>query len=193
MQTNFCMLGILISTLTLIIAINQTVNAQSDNFKTYTNNDLGFTVQHPSKWKVDNYTPKSSYFTIREWDTEIAGIELTMRSSFGVGVDKPEPYLDTDTMTLQNRSLAQYVQMQKDVMPKNSETLIRENHVTVGGNDGVKLEYTSNENNKERYGFYILTVVNGKLYTLSYSEEPLKVPETLPLANKMVESFKVIK
>jgi hypothetical protein len=141
----------------------------------------------------DNYTPKSSYFTIRGWDTEIAGIELTMSSSFGVGVDEPEPYLDTDTMTLQNRSLAQYVQMQKDVMPKNSKTLIRENHVTVGGNDGVKLEYTSNENNKERYGFYILTVVNGKLYTLSYSEEPLKVPETLPLANKMVESFKVIK
>jgi hypothetical protein len=73
----------------------------------------------------------------------------------------------------------------------NSETLIRKNQVTVGGNDGVKVELTSNENDKDYYDFHIFAIADGKLYTLAYAENPLKVPETLPLANKMVESFQI--
>lgn len=42
------------------------------------------------------------------------------------------------------------------------------------------------------YNFEIFTVANGRLYTLDYSEKLLKVPKTLPLANKTVESFKII-
>jgi hypothetical protein len=43
----------------------------------------------------------------------------------------------------------------------------------------------------ERYAFRIFTNANGNLYTLQYQDKPLKVPETLPLVNKMVESFQV--
>jgi hypothetical protein len=39
--------------------------------------------------------------------------------------------------------------------------------------------------------FEIYTKANGKFYLLKYIEDPLKVPESLPLANKMVESFQV--
>ncbi len=42
------------------------------------------------------------------------------------------------------------------------------------------------------YQFHIGTIANGKFYNLEYSEDPLKVPESLPLANKMVESFQII-
>ena len=38
---------------------HQVVNAQSESeFKTYTNNenDLNFTIQYPSDWKVKNYS-----------------------------------------------------------------------------------------------------------------------------------------
>jgi hypothetical protein len=40
--------------------------------------------------------------------------------------------------------------------------------------------------------FYILTIANGKLYSLEYDEKPLKVPETLSIANQMVDSFRLI-
>jgi nucleoside-triphosphatase THEP1 len=63
---------------------------------------------------------------------------------------------------------------------------LRQNEVTVGGYTGLKIEYTM-----DNYDFDIFTIANGKLYQLSYDEEPLKVPETLRLANKMVESFQV--
>ena len=45
----------------------------------------------------------------------------------------------------------------------------------------------------DSYTFEIFTIGNGKFYKLEYVEDPLEVPETLPLANKMVESFQVIK
>jgi hypothetical protein len=42
---------------------------QPVEFKTYTNKDLGFTIQHPSKWKVDEEDTEVS-FTIRENEKE---------------------------------------------------------------------------------------------------------------------------
>jgi hypothetical protein len=154
-------------------------NTQSlPNFLNYTNNDKGFTIQYPSNWKFEEYSTSISF---RVPDREFGGI-------FWVEVEKVEPYLDTDTMTLKNTTLRQYVQQKLDV-PYYSN-LIRENETTVGGNTGWKIEYY---NQNFDYKFEINTIVNGKLYTLSYSDDPLKVPETLPLANKMVESFQFIK
>jgi hypothetical protein len=35
-------------------------------------------------------------------------------------------------------------------------------------------------------------IAHGKLYSLEYNERPLNVPETLPLVNKMLKSFRLI-
>jgi hypothetical protein len=92
MKLNFYVLPIISAI--VILTINETADAQSDNFKTYTNKDLGFTVQHPSKWKSND-------------DLGSLGDGVYFRSvgsptrEFAVTVKKIEPYLDTDTMTLQ--------------------------------------------------------------------------------------------
>jgi hypothetical protein len=163
-------------------SLDNSSNAQSlDNFVTYTDDDLNFTIQRPSNWEVeeDPIVPDSVSFRIPNRD--IIG-------SFSVSVKKIEPYLDTDTMTLQNTSLQQYAQQRLDI---GISTFIykplRQSEVTVGGNTGIKHEFSSNYH----YYFEIITIANGKFYILSYADEPLKVPETLPLANKMVESFQV--
>jgi hypothetical protein len=179
----------------MIFALNQTLYAQSDNFKTYANKDFNFTIQHPSEWKADD-RDDGVYFEIRENPDdkfEFGDLSIPRSSYFHIRVEKLDPQLDYNTMTLQNPSLEQIVQGRLDsqVLDWNSETLIRKNQVTVGGNDGVKIELTSNENDKDYYDFDIFTIADGKLYTLTYHEKPLKVPETLPLANKMVDSFQV--
>jgi hypothetical protein len=183
------------------ILINSSHAQSLDNFQNYTNNDLNFSIQHPSKWKpeqsnLDGYGPSEGvYFKIRENPEdkiEFANdLSITPSSYFRLDVKKIESQLDYNTMTLQNKSLEQYAQGTIDAMPKNSETLIRQDHFPVGGNDGIKIEYTYNKNDRDYYGFNILTIADGKLYTLGYGEKPLKVPETLPLANKMVDSFQV--
>jgi hypothetical protein len=185
------------------ILINSSYSQSANNFKTYTNNDLNFTIQHPSNWKpeqsdLDGYGPSEGvYFGIRknpEDKIEFGnlGLSITPSSYFRIDVEKIEPQFDYNTMTLQNKSLQQYVQGTINVMSQNSQTLIRQGYTPVAGYFlGIKTEFTHNYKNKYYYGFNILTISDGKLYTLSYEEKPLKVPETLPLVNKMVDSFKV--
>jgi hypothetical protein len=54
MKTNYFIISIISAI--VFLAVIQTVNAQSvDNFRKYTNNDFGFTIDHPSKWKPEGY------------------------------------------------------------------------------------------------------------------------------------------
>ena len=58
---------------------------------------------------------------------------------------------------------------------------------TVAGNDAIKFEFILGGS----YHFEVFMIANGKLYTLSYNDKPLSVPETVKLANKAVETFQL--
>ena len=160
--------------------INSSHAQSSDKFLTWTDDE--FTIQHPSNWQVkENTEPPDGRVSF----------ELSDRSLpiFQVSTEKVEPHLDTDT-TLKNISLQQHVQHELDEMTSEFRNfdLIRQNKVTVGGNDGWKMEFSGEDS---FYLFEICTIANGKIYILTYEDNALKVPETLPLANKMVESFQI--
>ena len=168
-------------------------HAQSlDNFLGYTNDDMKFSIQYPSNWQVKENAESAPD---RVW------FELSDRSLpiFAVDTEKNEPHVDTDTieshgdthtMTLKNTTLQQLVQHELEEMSSEFRNfdLIRQNKVIVGGNDGWKMEFAGEDN------FYLLeicTIANGRIYILTYQDYPSKVPETLPLANKMVDSFQI--
>jgi hypothetical protein len=160
-----------------IVLVSLLINSSSaqslDNFQNYTNNDMKFSIQHPSNWQVvekEEY-PNSVTFQIPD----------RAASFFMVSVGEPEP----------NNTLEQEVKkgIDTDISIFKSK-LLKQNKVIVGGNTGIKTELIDHFSG---YKFYITTIANGKIYQLSYIENPVKVPETLPLANKIVESFKVIK
>ena len=161
--------------------INSSHAQSSDKFLTWTGDE--FTIQHPSNWQVKENTESP--------DGRVS-FELSDRSLpiFGVKTEKVEPRLDSDTMTLKNISLQQLAQQELDEMSSEFRNfdLIRQNKVTVGGNDGWKMEFAGEDS---FYLFEICTIANGKIYILTYQDYALKVPETLPLANKMVESFQI--
>jgi len=186
-------------------------HAQSvNNFVTYTNNDMNFTIQHPSNWQVKESTEsphkestesphKESTESPHKESTESPHgrvlFELSGRSLpiFAVDTEKVEPHFDSNTKTLKNTSLQQLVQHELDEMSSDSSEfrnfdLIRQNKVTVGGNSGWKMEFAGKDS---FYLFEICIIANGEIYILTYQDYPLKVPETLPLANKMVESFQL--
>jgi hypothetical protein len=177
---------------------------QTNDSKTYASNenDLNFTIQYPADWKVKTLggfisddISGISFKANRERDNGLGALD---DGSLKVIISNVKSYLDTNTMTLKNRTLIEKVNEFKDGMQYGTDLLynaelIRENKTAVAGNDAIKMEYKMEEksNNNEHYGFWILTIANGKEYVLAYQDEPLKVPETLPLVNKMVESFKV--
>jgi hypothetical protein len=166
------MVGVFVS-----ILINSSYAQSSDNFKTYTNNDMRFSIQNPSIWQPEysDFKPDIDYSVVY------------FGNIFEVGMEKVEPYLDTNTLTLKNTSLQQYVHKELNELSTIDAKIIRQYPVTVGGNPAWKIEYTLDD----YYEFEIFTFANGHFYRLSYKEDQLKVPETLPLANKMVESFQV--
>jgi hypothetical protein len=177
-------LSISICTVFVSILINSSYSQSVDNFKTYTNNDLNFTIEHPSNWQVKENTESP--------DGRVS-FELSDRSLpiFGVKTEKVEPHPDTDKMTLKNISLQELVEHELNEMTSSefrNLDLIKQNKVTVGGNDGWKMEFAGEDS---FYLFEICTIANGEIYILTYQDYPSKVPETLPLANKMVDSFKI--
>jgi hypothetical protein len=164
------------------ILINSSYAQLVDNFKTFTNNDLNFTIQHPSNWRV------------KESDETVL-FELTGRSLpiFAVNTEKAETHLDSDTLTLRNISLQELAENELNEMTASefrNFDLIKQNKVTIGGNDGWKMEFAGEDS---LYLFEICTIAHGKIYVLTYQDYSSKVPETLPLANKMVESFQIKK
>jgi hypothetical protein len=182
-------------------------NAQSPvNFLKATNNKtMNFSILFPSNWQL------SENFEDSETLGNRVSFEIPDRnlSRFIINTKKVEPYLDTDTMTLKNTSLQQLVQQELNIIQEANKTqelnkapfvpaiedfkIIRQNAVTIGGNPGWKFEFKYSWHGDPYYSFVIHTIANGKIYTLTYEDDSLKVPETLPLINKMVESFQFIK
>lgn len=197
------------------LLINSYYAQSSEDFNKYTDDDLGFTIDHPSKWKPEGYFDYGVDIRMRENESDdqlsiVPDIGF-FGSMFSIYVEEPKTDLDTETMTLKNASLEERVQEELDKISSYShketligqnlviieETLIRQNPVTIGSYDGWKIEHRDTVKpvfgdtkvSADRYVFEIYTLANGKFYVLKYIEDPINVPETLPLANKMVESF----
>lgn len=170
-------------------SLNNSTNAQlSDSFVTYMNNYMKFSIQHPSNWKVLDFSKFYPEVSFKIPDRR-EGLER-FETRLEITTLPVEAHLDTDTMTLKNTTLEQHFQQEVNAIQSDyDKKLIRQNKVTVAGETGWKVEYTK----LYYYTFNIFTIANGNFYKLSYTDEQLKVPETLPLANKMVNSFRILK
>ncbi len=155
-----------------------------DNFLNYTNNDLKFSIQHPSNWQVVE-DEKSAHVKV--------SFKLSDRTMpiFVVTTQKVQSYLDPVTKTLKNTSLEEYVQQRQDLLSSLDINYnpIRQDEVTIGGNPGLKVQF----NVGTFFTSDIFTIANGKLFELSYHDNPQNVPQNVKLADKMLESFQIIK
>jgi hypothetical protein len=132
-----CSISIPICIVFVSILINSSYAQSSDNFKTYTNKEMKFSIQHPSNCEADYENDKEANVSIVYFSVPDG------KECFQVSMEKVEPYLDTDTMTVKNTSLQQRVQKELDDYYRSSdeEKIIRQNWVTVGGNPGYKIEH----------------------------------------------------
>lgn len=165
------------------LLINSSHGQSADHFLNYTNNDLNFSIQRPSNWLVveDDKSPDE-----RVWFK----VSDRIMPIFVVQIHEVEPYNDTDMLSLKN-TIQQYVQQRQDLLSSLDIDYnpVRQNSVTVGGNFGLKVEFTVGK----FFTSDIFTLGNGKLFELSYHDDPQNVPQNVKLADKMVESFRVIK
>lgn len=154
----------------------------SNNFLTYSNNDLKFTIQHPSNWIVveDQKSPHQTvWFKISNRTMPI----------FVVQIHQVGPYNETDMISL-NNTILEYVQQRQDLLSSLDVDYnpVKQDYVTIGGNFGLQVEFTiGNFFNSD-----IFTIVNGKLYELSYHDDPQSILQNMKLAGKMIDSFRIL-
>lgn len=164
------------------ILANSSFAQSLDDFKTYINDDMAFTIQHPANWLVVE-DEKSAH------DKVLFKLSNRTMPIFVVTTQKVESYLDPDTMIQKNTSLQEYVQQRQDLLSSLDINYnpIRQDEVTIGGNVGLKVEFSVGD----FFTSDIFTIANGKLFELSYHDDPQNVPQNVKLADKMVESFQV--
>lgn len=156
-------------------------------FVTYENTALGFSIERPLGWHNRTMIDPRDVMFFKSSDSPLP--------QFSIQVRDVARYLDTETLTVKNKTLDQVI---GEYLTNVSNPLfkpIRQNQTVVGGNPGWKFEATTSltpEREMEAYLFNVLTVANGRVFSFGYAEEPLKVPESLPIANKMLDSFRVI-
>jgi hypothetical protein len=179
---------------------NGTLTAINATMNNYTNTGYNFTLLMPTDWKqVD-----PGYTTIGLHTTNFLGPETDTgsRPTFRVSVYTTESYLDTDTMTLKNHTLEEYanadIQELENIRYTESGRELGLNSVITKSEprgDTWRIEFTANAGSKQ-ITFDVLVLVknpqSGLLYKLDANSPILVAPQTLPIINKIIESFRFL-
>lgn len=169
------------------VVVNQTTGLSK-----FTNTQYGFEFEFPSTWEV--LSPYSSGINMEGIPIQVASIRSTLDEGIHdlltISILKPSKYLDTDAMEVKTSNLTpqEHAKIVTDLLPEHGFKVVRENSVNVSGMPAYRIEYTTYEYETEVF----VVKPDGTLYTLEFGTPMLRAPESLPVFNKMVESFKFV-
>lgn len=196
------------------VPLLESQSAQEQQWVTYQNPHFGITIQHPSDWEVissntDSSPPaKGLASQIVEFglpapasDEQSASAATGQLASLSISMQIADSYLNTETMQVEGASLEDYIagkrsEIMNMAIPSGElgfkMEYIRDNKTTVGGNPAWNIEYMSSLLG-EQVLYYITTYVmkDEHLYNLEFNTAALKAPEMIPIAQKMIDSFKI--
>lgn len=165
------------------------VTVYAQEYVTYENPTHGFSMQYPADWTLNDNKEEMTL------DGGVVSFQSPDRASLSIGVENTSQYLDTSTLTLKSRTAQDYVaekKVRQSNVPSFAFREITNNETTVADNPAWRFDYifTYTEVGLEMYYNEIYTVKDNKVYLFQYISFPLEVPANLPIANKMIDSFK---
>jgi len=173
--------------------ITQIASAQTNDgiFLTYQSHTYGFKIQYPSNWEKLEFA--------QGIEEEHRNIVVNFLSPAGEGTSNTfREYLiiEVGNSTSHDESLTQYVTTQihlRQALPNFN--LVESTLTSVsGGNPAHKIVYTySNPIVGITKVMDILTIKSDKLYFLSYNADAVKYSRYLPIIQKVIDSFQIIK
>ncbi len=169
--------------------MSQTLLAQSApaNLLTYQNSTAGITLQYPSNWvKQENGTRQDTQTDLVTFTPPT----INSNASLDITVDDI-----TDSM---GTTLAQYASDEigslKQQFASNDFKLIEsKSSIILAGLPAYRIVYTSVDQNTTTKDMEIGAIKGGKVYLLTYEAGPNEYDKYLPIALKMIDSFKLIK
>lgn len=158
------------------------MNAAADNntnFLSYDNDTLGFQIQTPSDWEVFNF-PNST-------------ILVRFTSPFENDLDRYKETVDVSLLIINNTSLEEIVANTTEGLKGslNDFQLIESNQTTILNYPAHKLVYIYSDPiiGISKAMIFFIMQDERYLYTINYFAKPFDYNGSLPLVQKMVDSF----
>jgi eukaryotic-like serine/threonine-protein kinase len=188
-----CVIAVIFSTslitTSLIAIMPHTLLAQSapTNLLTYQNSTAEIKLQYPSNWvKQENGTRQDTQTDLVTFTPPT----INSNASLDITVDDITDSLGT--------TLAQYASDEigslKQQFANNDFKLIEsKSNIILAGLPAYTIVYTSVDQNTTTKDMEIGAIKGGKVYLLTYEAGPSEYDKYLPIALKMIDSFKLIK
>jgi hypothetical protein len=178
--------------------------------KTYENSQYGFRIQYPSDWYIaPKNTLHSMEFLYYGTDTVIAFVapigtflDIDKHTFLTIGVTPVEKSLDKKDLKVKPKSLDDIVSDKIKFLSSPgaslgssdiSREILRTNSTTIGGNPAKQIHYITHLSGlADTFNIDTYMIRGDKLYTLIFTTGSFLVPETLPMAQKMIHSFQFI-
>jgi len=183
-----CILAVIFST-SLITTVPHIVLAQTTpaSLLTYQNSTAGIKMQYPSNWnKQENGTRQDTHTDLVRFTPPT----INSNASLDVAVD--------DITNSPGTTLAQYASGEfgslKQLHANNDFKLIEsKSSIILAGLPAYRIVYTSVDQNTTMKDMEIGAIKGDKVYILTYEAGPNEYDKYLPIALKMIDSFKLIK
>jgi hypothetical protein len=194
---------------------NNTIST-NQSLVTYENKEYGFAFEHPATWHIefDAYEAQLNNYVVSladPYSNDTDGIEQTI---FRVNVSEVRKSLDSD-FQIRTDTVGDYArnQVNEEIKADNetnfllrTETVLgrsggslhtldnlKNTTTTIGGEKASMVQYIqSYEGEQMVFNTFVFVIKDDKVYELSFYSEPLKAPETLPIAEKIIQSFRFI-
>jgi len=181
-------------------ALAQNQTSGTSNWLRHENSTYGFKVSYPSDWKIEQLKNNPTAVVRFVSDSKQVGIPGNpMREvSVTIRVEDVSKYLDPNNLKVKSLTLDDYISNKKIELSQSASgmsfTYLMDNRTQIAGREAWSVEYMINVERKQAsyiLGNYVIN--DGKLYTIEFSAPPQKVPENLPTAQKMIDSFQFTK
>jgi len=187
--------AILSSTVQAVIAVQQTA-ANKIGFSLYQKSQYRFKIQYPSGWIVNSEPGNISLFSFSSPINKPG--QLIQDAELIIEIRNVSQYLDEKKLVLKNKTAYDYIQDFLKTSGPNPQIgvdirPIRVNSTTVTGVEAWSVDYVFNAEDEQTFFRETYMVSNCKLYRFTYLSPSLKVPATLPVAQKMIDSFQFTK
>jgi eukaryotic-like serine/threonine-protein kinase len=158
-------------------------NAAENNFLTYENSTLGIKMQYPSSWTKQTAGHGATFVLLSnsEKNSEQFMAKLNATSITGFPPNVPlkalaDRVVDGYKHFLRNFKIESYA------------------NTTVVGNNGIKIVYTYTDSKNNGFkATDIALIKDDRLYVIQYYVEASKYQIYLPILQKMIDSFQMIK
>jgi hypothetical protein len=178
-------------------------------FNNYENNQLGVSLKYPSNFLIDESKSNNTLQQISFYPTNYANIspenqilwmDVFVQMLNPNSQQQPLSPLSNDNSSFSNPSpqanfdIVAYSQnLANSIQQGNQDVTIIEgsNNTLLSGYPAYKLITKSHINNLTIDDVLISTILNNKVYSLDYQTDSSNYLDSLPTANKIIQSFKI--